>query len=85
MKKVIRINLGLKDVYHVSWNPNNGVVTTTDNINEAAVYNNTKFDMEFAKSTIEYIRQTYAIFEIKLVNKKNINNHESRKFKVPTN
>jgi hypothetical protein len=69
MEKVIKIKLGLKDVYHVSWNPNNGVVTTTENINQASVYKDTKFDTEFAKSTIECIRQSYRTFEIKLVNK----------------
>lgn len=69
MEKVIRIELGLIDVYHVSWNPNNGVVITTENINEATVFKNSKFDIEFAKSTIECIRQTYRPFKIKLVNK----------------
>lgn len=69
MEKVIIIKLSFKQVYHVSYNPNNGVVTTTENINEASVYKNTKFDIEFAKSTIECIRQTYRPFSIKLVNK----------------
>jgi hypothetical protein len=69
MEKVIKIKLGLKDVYHVSWNPNNGVVTTTENINEALVYKDTKFDREFAKSTIQIIRQSYRTFEIKLTKK----------------
>lgn len=70
MEKVIRIKLGLKEVYHVSWNPNNGLVTTIEDINQAAVFKDTEFDVEFAKSIIECIRQSYGTFEIKLVNKK---------------
>ena len=40
MQKVIRISLGSKELYHVSWNPNNGYITTTENINEAALLRN---------------------------------------------
>ena len=73
MQRVIRISLGSKILYHVSWNPNNGYVTTTENINEAAVYEDTEFDTRFANSTIEQIKHCYGSFDVRLINKPTIN------------
>ena len=68
MEKVIQIIKGKSQSYHVSFNPNNGYLTETHDIEKASVFT-TSFDMEFIARISEYYKKKYTNCVINAISK----------------